>query len=120
MLLGSTKRATFSPRRSELRGLLTRVIPPRYGLSDRTANGSTFSDLRFLRVGDQRGAVFLDHVLVDDHLGYRLSGRVVHDVHQRALEDRAQAARTALLQGRHARDLDQRALAELELHAIHL
>ena len=81
---------------------------------------SAFGDLRLFGVRDQRRGVLLDHVLVDEDLVHRLAGRVVHDVEQRALEDRAQTARAALLRGRHVRDLRQRALAELELHAVHL
>src|SRR5262245_26686960 len=75
-LSGSTKRAEFSPPGSEMSRLRTRAISRIYGCSDTDKNGSAFGDFRFLRIGDQWRAVLLDHVLVDDHLGHRLSGRV--------------------------------------------
>src|SRR5262249_22087719 len=72
----------------------------------------------FLRIHHDRRAGLVDHILVHQDLtDVRLRRDVVHDVEHRRLEDRAQAARPALVAQRRQRHLLQRALGELQLHA---
>ncbi|MDB5213785.1 MAG: ATP-dependent Clp protease ATP-binding subunit ClpX, partial [Myxococcaceae bacterium] len=62
-----------------------------------------------------------DDVLVHHHLlDAAPRGDVVHDVEHRVLEDGPEAARAGLAHERFLRDRLERALGDLELHAVHL
>src|SRR5207237_1828869 len=77
--------------------------------------------LRRLLVDDEGRFLLEDGVLVDDDLADVLvRGDLVHDVQHRVLEDGAQTARAALVRDGLSGDRAQRALGELELHAVHL
>src|SRR5690606_36806174 len=113
------QRATPTPR------LVDGFVFEEHALSDKRLSAGDgrreSADAGLLVINDERVIAVRDRLLADDHLLDALfRGDVVHDVEHRFLEDRAEAARTALAREGLAGNRLQSALGELELHAIHL